>query len=250
MKDLMKGRWDGKWSKTTPAWYPSTAGDVPDRTHYMGIVCLKNPLDAWAYQELIYENQPDVIIETGTMAGGSALFLSHCMINAGISNPLVITIDNEDKSQSVLSDNINKILGLSSDPEVIQTVEELLYLRGPCSVMVILDSDHSEENVMEELAIYSPFVTTGQYLVVEDGDAVPGPWKAVQNWLPSAPDFERTARYEDKLVWTSNPGGWLIRARGPEQFLAQRSHVPSQGQTLDQPEQHKPDQSEPEAEPH
>ena len=36
----------------------------------------KVPLDLWAYQELIVKDRPDLIIETGTHWGGSAVFLS------------------------------------------------------------------------------------------------------------------------------------------------------------------------------
>ena len=37
---------------------------------YFGIPTLKLPLDFWIYQELIYELQPDVIIEIGNFKGG------------------------------------------------------------------------------------------------------------------------------------------------------------------------------------
>ena len=36
----------------------------------------KCPLDLWVYQELLYELRPDLIIETGTYSGGSAMYLA------------------------------------------------------------------------------------------------------------------------------------------------------------------------------
>ena len=41
-----------------------------ERTTYFGIGAQKNPLDAWTYQEILYETRPDVIIEIGTAFGG------------------------------------------------------------------------------------------------------------------------------------------------------------------------------------
>lgn len=46
---------------------------------WMGIPIQKNPCDLWIYQELIYRIKPTVIIETGTLFGGSALYLAHLL---------------------------------------------------------------------------------------------------------------------------------------------------------------------------
>jgi cephalosporin hydroxylase len=43
---------------------------------WLGTQVLKNPFDLWIYQELLARTRPDVIIETGTFAGGSALYLA------------------------------------------------------------------------------------------------------------------------------------------------------------------------------
>ena len=43
---------------------------------WMGKKILKNPLDAWIYQEIIYEVQPDVIVEIGSSHGGSTKYFA------------------------------------------------------------------------------------------------------------------------------------------------------------------------------
>jgi cephalosporin hydroxylase len=75
--------------------------------------------------------------------------------------------------------------------------------------------------VLQELALYSPLVSPGSYLVVEDtnSDGVPvfpgsvGPTAAVQEFLatPAGKAFTQDASRE-AMVLTFNPGGWLKKA--------------------------------------
>src|SRR5438132_2003738 len=46
------------------------------QTYWLGVPLQKSPLDCWVYQEIIVELRPDVIVETGTDLGGSALFFA------------------------------------------------------------------------------------------------------------------------------------------------------------------------------
>lgn len=182
-------------------------------TRYKGHRVLKCPLDLWVYSEIIWEEQPDIIIETGTMFGGSALWLGDQLDL--IQKGQVYTVDIEDKGQPP-HDRVEYLLGSSTDDSVVE------YLRRECqgwnSVMVILDSDHSQEHVARELEIYSEFVTPGSYLIVEDTnvnghpvatDHGPGPWEAVQQWLPTS-DYSIDSSRE-KYYLTFNPNGYLRR---------------------------------------
>ena len=49
------------------------------KTSYLGVKTLKNPMDFWVYQEMIFEHNPDVIIEIGNNWGGSTLALAHLL---------------------------------------------------------------------------------------------------------------------------------------------------------------------------
>ena len=87
--------------------------------------------------------------------------------------------------------------------------------------MVILDSDHRKDHVVDELRLYSPLVTKGSYLIVEDtninGRPVfpgfgPGPAEAVDDFLAATTAFERDLSRERFFV-TFNPGGYLRRVQ-------------------------------------
>src|SRR4051812_31456755 len=58
---------------------------------WLGYETLKCPLDLWIYQELIVAGRPDVIVETGTRFGGSALFLASVCDQIGHGR--VVSID-------------------------------------------------------------------------------------------------------------------------------------------------------------
>jgi cephalosporin hydroxylase len=45
-------------------------------TYWLGVRAQKCPLDLWVYQKILYEQRPELILETGTAHGGSALYLA------------------------------------------------------------------------------------------------------------------------------------------------------------------------------
>lgn len=194
---------------------PAGEGRVHHRTAWMGVPCLKTPLDLWMYQEILFETRPSLIVETGTHKGGSALFLAHVLDAIG-SGELV--------SVDVLADagrpshrRIRWVTGSSADPRVVDPIFEG---RDPAERrVVILDSDHSKAHVLAELALLAPRVGPGGWLIVEDtnvnGHPVlpehgPGPWEAVEEFLANNPGWERD-RSREKFLLTYNPGGYLRR---------------------------------------
>ncbi len=184
-------------------------------TWYRGVHVYKCPLDLWIYQELIHEIRPELVIEAGTMNGGSAYFLADLCDMVGTGR--VVTIDTAPLPGRPEHDRITYVAGSSTDPAVVAQVTDLLPAPGP--VLVILDSDHSCAHVFDELETYAPMVTEGSYLVVEDTNvhghpALPtfpdGPMEAVELFLARRPDFEVDTSRE-KFMVTFNPRGFLRR---------------------------------------
>lgn len=184
-------------------------------TFWRGVPVLKCPLDLWVYQELLHEVRPDLIVETGTKHGGSAYYLaSICEL---LAHGSVITIDVEELPDRPEHPRLTYVAGSSTDPDVVAQVDERI--GAGARVLVLLDSDHSREHVLAELDAWSPRVSVGSYLVVEDtninGHPVtqhsgPGPWEALEEWLPAHPGFSRDPTRE-KFFLTFNPRGYLKR---------------------------------------
>lgn len=182
-------------------------------TYWLGTPAQKCPLDLWVYQEILHEQRPDLILETGTAHGGSALYLASLCDLLGRGE--IVTVDIYPIEDRPVHDRITYLTGSSTAPEAVSELERLA--DGRESVLVILDSDHSRDHVLDELRIYSRFVSPGGYLIVEDtnvnGHPVfaehgPGPMEAVDEFLAETDEFEVDASRE-KFFMTFNPRGFL-----------------------------------------
>jgi cephalosporin hydroxylase len=186
-------------------------------TTFLGTETEKCPLDLWIYQEIIYQIKPEIIIETGTFRGGSALYMaSICdLINHGE----VITIDILERKDRPKHNRIEYMSGSSTSPEIIETVKKRIQGKSP--VLVILDSDHSKEHVLNELNLYGSMVTKNSYLIVEDsninGHPVrpefgPGPMEAIDEYLKNNTSYTIDKKME-RFFLTFNPNGYLKRIK-------------------------------------
>jgi cephalosporin hydroxylase len=184
-------------------------------TRWLGTRVLKCPLDLWIYQEILARVRPALVVETGTFAGGSALFLATCMDALGHGR--VLTIDVEEHAGRPVHQRITYLVGSSVDDDTVRRVYR--EADGVSPAMVVLDSDHARDHVLAELRLYAPLVTPGSYLVVEDTnvnghpvypDFGPGPHEAVEQFVRREPGFARDPSCE-KFLMTFNPGGYLER---------------------------------------
>jgi cephalosporin hydroxylase len=205
--------------------------DAFHRLHYpyfreprwLGVQAAKCPFDLFVYQEIIWEVRPDLIIECGTYAGGSAIFLaSICEL---LKHGEVVTIDVAPAATPKFP-RLTYWRGDSLASETIERARRLIgrRLRRPKAVLVILDDDHMCDHVLKELRVYSQFVTPGSYLIVEDtninGHPVlpefgPGPMEAVELFLQDNPEFE-VDRSREKYLVSFNPKGFLRRVHPSE----------------------------------
>lgn len=131
-----------------------------------GVLTWKLADDLARYAEMIKRGDVQVVIETGTKWGGSALWFEAQGVD-------VITIDIDGSNSKKRARQVAKrtvwIESDSRDARAYDQVAHLLAERGNPRTMVSLDAEHRFSHVLAEIAIWAPLVSRGSYLVVEDG---------------------------------------------------------------------------------
>ena len=212
---------------------------------WLGRPIIQYPQDMAAMQEIIWEVQPDLIIETGIAHGGSLIFSASMLAlldlceaikekkapDPSVSKRKVLGLDidirlhnREAIEAHPLSSRIQMIQGSSIAPEVIQQVHEIA--ANHSKILVCLDSNHTHEHVLEELKAYAPLVSKGSYCVVFDTivedlqkEMFPDrPWgpgnnpkTALWEFLKSHTEFEINKTIDHKLLISVAPDGFLRR---------------------------------------
>lgn len=195
-------------------------------TTWMGIPCWKLPMDAFIIQELIVRCKPDYIIETGTARGGSAMFYaSICeLLGQGrvVTCDIELKYDSDEISQYEWSDRIDFVHGSSTNSLTIKAIKKIV--GNTKNNIVILDSWHSCNHVIQEMGIYEAFVGKDYYMIVEDTHAGKpghpvewehedeGAYAAVEFFLKENDDFKVDWNCERHLM-SFNPKGYLRRVK-------------------------------------
>jgi len=154
---------------------------------WLGRPIIQVPQDTYAYQELIWNYRPDLIIETGIAHGGSLVMsasmlamLDYCdAVEAGTvldpkaSRRKVVGIDIDIRPHNragieahPLQHKIQMIEGSAIDKAIVDEVHSIA--KDYDRVMVFLDSNHTHDHVLAEFHAYAPLVSQGSYCVVWD----------------------------------------------------------------------------------
>lgn len=124
---------------------------VREKTSYCGVPSRKNPLDAWVYQEIIFEAKPDVIVEVGNMFGGSTLALAHMCDILGHGKVIGFDITHEKVPDIVRGHS--RVTHIEGDAcESFPKVKALISPED--RVLAIGDSAHTYENTLTKCAAH------------------------------------------------------------------------------------------------
>ena len=195
---------------------------------WLGRPIIQLPQDIIAMQEIIWKVKPDLIIETGIAHGGSILFYASMLELLG-SNGHVLAVDIDIRKHNrakiekhPMFKRITMIEGSSTNDRVAKQVYTFAKKRK--RILIALDSLHTHDHVSKELALYSPLVKKGSYLVVFDtaiedlprGSFSDRPWGKGNNPKTAVWEFLRTNKrflidqsIQSKLLITVAPDGYL-----------------------------------------
>lgn len=199
---------------------------------WMGAPIIQMPADVMATQEVIWNTQPDIIIETGVARGGSVLFMASLLQLIGKGLVIGVDIDIRAHNRDTIEKHpMSKRVTLIEGPSTSDAVLSQIRAKIPngAKVMVVLDSDHSRDHVLDECRTYGPLVTPGCYMVVADTMighvaekdspqnrskswfAGNEPLSALNDYLTESDLFDVDPVLNGKLVLSSSPGGYIRR---------------------------------------
>jgi cephalosporin hydroxylase len=202
------------------------------RFKWLGHKIIKIPNDLTIFQEIIFKIKPRFIIETGIAHGGSLIFFASMLKIMNIKNHKVIGIDinltkkNEKKIKSdSLSKKIKIFKGSSTNSKILSQIKKIT--RG-YKTLVILDSNHTEDHVFEELKSYSNIVSKNSYIIVQDTGIIhmpekfninrswskkKNPYTAVKKFLKFNKNFKIDDYWYKKIIFSASPDGFLKKIK-------------------------------------
>jgi cephalosporin hydroxylase len=198
---------------------------------WMGRPIIAYPQDMIAMQEIIWDINPDLIIEAGIAHGGSLVYyasLLELIGNDGVVLGLDIDIRKHNRElieSHPMFKRIKMIEGDSTSLEIANQVYD--YAKNKKRIIVCLDSNHTHEHVLRELELYAHLTSIDSYCIVFDTiveelptDYMPGgrPWNpgnnpktAVFEFLKENKNFEIDKQIDNKILISVAPDGYLKR---------------------------------------
>lgn len=190
---------------------------------WFGRPLIQLPDDVLRIQEVIWSIKPDVIIETGVAHGGSLVFYAGLLKAMGRGRVVGVDIEIRPHNRAaieahLLAPLITLIEGNAIAADIVAKVEAQVSPND--KVLILLDSKHTRDHVLEELRLYGPMVSVDSYIVATDGvmEYVAGGPRSEPDWTTNNPrqaalDFvrENTNFVIEEPAWPFNEG--LVRDR-------------------------------------
>lgn len=194
----------------------------PDRlwdNTFFGIPMHQFPADFVTYQQVIWEQKPDVIVETGTYRGGNAAYLASVLMHVKPEGRVVtIDIDPEPWKETLRTNKIpqpimDRITFIEGDSVGDETLAQVRKLTEDKKVLVILDSLHERDHVRKELELYSPLIPVGGYIIVNDSQLEWAMWKEFWDNGPASGRDDFLGKTDAYVLDESLPKSFIADSR-------------------------------------
>ncbi len=214
--------------------------------NWLGRPIIQMPQDILALQEIIWNIKPDLIIETGIAHGGSLCLTASLLALLELEEMKNNSIDqNEVRKRKVigididirkhnreliekhfLSDKIEMIESSSVNKDTFNKIKSLS--KDYSNILVMLDSNHTESHVLEELNLYSSLISKNSYCIVFDTivekmdsefsknrpwNKKNSPQSAIQKFLKRNKNFIVDKTIDKKIILSMAPGGFLKKIK-------------------------------------
>lgn len=174
-----------------------------DFQEFTGTRMRKFPSDCLAIHKLLSQCKPKVILKMGSCHGGSAINMASYADLIGIESIISVDICEKQRPSHPKLVRCRRFVAAGCGKKIVDLIGS-----RPCSL--ILDSNHHVYHVEKELDLYTPFVSPGQALIVED----------------TMVDVLNFRNFRQTGAQGSAGSGYRCLPRGVGHLLSQRHHCP------------------------
>ena len=200
---------------------------------WCGVPIIRHPDDIVLQQEIMWSLKPTHVIETGVARGGSLTLSSSLMEIAGYQSK-VLGIDIQILPHAIEAlkpwtlDGRIELLESDSTSSIAINATKVFLGNIQTPVLLVLDSNHSHEHVLNELQTLAPLLPVGSPVIVADTiveempeDYYPNrPWgrgtnplTAVKKFLHLNSDFQLDLRWSRRSLMGECRDGILIKVK-------------------------------------
>jgi cephalosporin hydroxylase len=200
---------------------------------WCGVPIIRHPDDIVLQQEIMWSLKPTHVIETGVARGGSLTLSSSLMEIAGYQSK-VLGIDIQILPHAIEAlkpwtlDGRIELLESDSTSSIAINATKVFLGNTQTPVLLVLDSNHSHEHVLNELQTLAPLLPVGSTVIVADTiveempeDYYPNrPWgrgnnplTAVKKFLNLNSDFQLDLRWSRRSLMGECRDGILIKVK-------------------------------------
>lgn len=194
---------------------------------FLGIQFMQNPNDAITIAELLHQGDIDLVIETGSHLGASALFFASILYQSRYDPKLntprpfkIVTMDISPAARQqidkfpLLASYITFIPHGSLTPTAQAIVNETFHRMQPKNVFVSLDGDHYAETVYQELVHYHRYLTNIGNIIVAQDSRLSSKWHQL---------YCAMSKYDGPCNGPQEAVNWFLKNEGKDRFMIDSS---------------------------